>query len=76
MNHSRHWGQGAFRHKRGYSMIEEMTSDVCRDVASAADILLPIAQASVGWPVEVQAWLIAVRETSSKRAAELDGLLQ
>lgn len=57
-------------------MIEEMTSDVCRDVASAADFLLPIAQASVGWPIEVQAWLISVRETSSKRAVELDGLLQ
>lgn len=56
--------------------IEEMTPEVCEEIASCADFLLPIAQASKGWPIEVQAWLIAIRETSLKRAALMTGTLQ
>ena len=57
-------------------LIEELTSELCEDIAQAADFLLPIARASVGWPLEVQGWLVAVRETSRKRAAQLGGMLQ
>lgn len=56
--------------------IEELTPEVCQEIASCADFLLPLAMASKGWPIEVQAWLIATRETSLKRAAQMTGTLQ
>jgi hypothetical protein len=56
--------------------IDQMTPEVCQEIASCADFLLPIARASKGWPLEVQAWLIAIRETSLKRAAQMTGTLQ
>lgn len=56
--------------------IDAMTPELLDEIAEAADFLLPIAQASKGWPVEVQAWLVAVRETSRKNSSQLSGVFQ